>query len=54
MKARENRIVSRIIKSLPADNDRTYIEHEDGSQTFKILENPKQKGKGSLIELITN
>ena len=53
-KERENRIVDHIIKKLPEDNDRDYIEHEDGSQTFTISENPKQRGKDRLIELITN
>ena len=54
MKERENKIVDHITKKLPADNDRDYIGHEDGSQTFTILVNPKQKGKDRLIELIAN
>ena len=40
---RENRIMDRTIKKLPADNDRDYIEHEEDSRTFKILGDPKQR-----------
>ena len=35
----------RIIKKLPADNNKYYIEHEEGWNTFKILEDPQQKSK---------
>lgn len=39
----ENRINDNIIKNLPEDNDRYYIEQKKGSDTFKILEDAQQK-----------
>ena len=51
---RKNGIIDHIIKNLLVDNDRYYIELEEGSQTFKILEEAKQKDKDRLIGLITN
>ena len=53
-KERENRIIDHIIKNLLASNDCYYIEHEQGLQTFTILEDPKQKDKDRLMKLITN
>lgn len=41
--ALENRINDNIIKNLPEDNDRYYIEQKKGSDTFKILEDAQQK-----------
>ena len=38
-----------IIRNLPADNNRYYIEHEEGSNTFKILEDPQIKEKNKQI-----
>lgn len=37
-----------IMRNLPDDNDKHYIEH------FKILEDPQQKEKGRSLELILN
>ena len=42
----ENKIMDHIIQSLPADNYRYYIEHEEGSNAFKIREDLLQKEKG--------
>ena len=41
--ALENRINDNIIKNLPEDNDRYYVEQKKGSDTFKILEDAQQK-----------
>ena len=46
----KNRITDHIIKNLPADNDRYYIEYKKGSNTL-ILEDLQQKDKDRLIEL---
>lgn len=48
-KVRENRATDHIIKDVPAKNECCYIEHEEDSQTFKIL-----KDKDRVIELIIN
>lgn len=53
-KERENRIIDHLIKNLPDNNDHYYIEHEESLQTFKVLEDPKQKDKDRLNELIIN
>ena len=41
----ENKMIDHVIKNLPVDNNRYYIEHEEGSKTFKDLEDPQQKDK---------
>ena len=48
----QNKIMDHIIQSLPPDNGRHYIEHEEGSNIFKIREDPHQKDKDRLFELI--
>lgn len=52
--AKENKIIDHIIRNLSADNNRYCIEHQEGLNTFKILENPQQKDKDRLFELILN
>lgn len=42
MSAHENETIDFIIRNLPADNDRYYIEDEEGFNRFKILEDPQQ------------
>ena len=37
----KNKITDHIIENLPADNDRYYIKHEEGSNMFKVLEDPQ-------------
>ena len=54
MSVRENKIINHILTNLPADNDRYYLEHEDGSKTFKIPDYSQQKEKDRLFELILN
>ena len=49
-KERENRIITHIIKNLPAVNDFYYIEHEEESQTFKCLEDLKQRKKTNWLK----
>ena len=41
----ENDMTDRIIQNLPANNDGYYIDHEKGSNTFPIKEDPPQRGK---------
>ena len=36
------------IKKLPADNDQYYIEHEYGTDTFKLRDDPDQKEKNDI------
>ena len=48
----QNKIMDHIIQSLPAD--RYYIDHEEGSNTFKIRENSLQKEKNDFFQLIFN
>lgn len=43
-----------IIQSLPANNDRYYIEHENGSNTSKIKEDLLQNEKDDLFQLTLN
>ena len=43
-----------IIKCVPADNNWSYKESEDRSNTFKIKEDPQQKDKERLFELKLN
>lgn len=52
--AHKNEIINQIIRNIPLDNDRYCIEHEEGSDTFKILEDPQQKEKDNLFRLILN
>ena len=49
-----NRIVDHIIQSLPPDNDRFYMGHKKSSSTFRVKEDPNQKDKDRLYELILN
>ena len=37
----ENEMTDRIIQNLPVNNDSYYIDHEEGSNTFPIKEDPK-------------
>ena len=39
-KESENEMMDRIIQNLPANNDSYYIDHEEGSNTFPIKEDP--------------
>ena len=41
--------IGHIIRNLPGGNNRYYIEHEEGSNTFKILEDPQIKEKNKQI-----
>ena len=50
----ENRIISSLIKNLPENSNHYNIEHEERSNTFKVMEEPNQKQKYELIHLITN
>ena len=43
-----------IIQSLPANNDRYYIEHENGSNTSKIKEDLLQNEKDDLFQVTLN
>lgn len=43
-----------IIQSLPANNDRYYKEHENGSNTSKIKEDLLQNEKDDLFQLTLN
>ena len=54
MSVRENKIINHILTNLPADNDRYYLEHEEGSNAFKIPDYSQQKEKDRLFELILN
>ena len=47
-KESENEITDRIIQNLPANNGSYYIDHEEGSNTFPIKEDP-QRGKKQLL-----
>ena len=49
-----NRIMDHIIQSLPPDNDSFYIRHKKSSSTFRIKEDPNQKDKDRLYQLILN
>ena len=48
----EDKIIDHIIKNLPADSRRYYIENEEDTNNFKILEDPQQKDKDRFFELI--
>ena len=48
----KDKIMNYITRSLPADSNRYYIEHEKGSNTFKVKEYLQQKDKDRLFELI--
>ena len=48
-KESENEMTDRIIQNLPANNDSYYIDHEEGSNTFPIKEDPLQRGKKQLL-----
>lgn len=48
--AGKNKMIDHIIKHLSIDNNRYYIEHEEGSNTFNVL----QEDKDGLFELILN
>ena len=50
----KNKIIDHIIKNLSANNNRYYIKHKEVSYRFKIFEDPQQKDKDRLIELIFN
>lgn len=50
----KNKIMDNIIQSLPANNDRYYMEHEDGSNTSKIREDLLQNEKDDLFQLTLN
>ena len=54
MSAHGNKTIDFIIRNLPADNDRYYIEDEKGFNRFKILEDPQQEEKDKFFELILN
>ena len=45
----ENELTDRIIQNLPVNNDSYYINHEEGSNTFPIKEDPPQRGKKQLL-----
>ena len=47
----ENKIIDHIIKNLPPDNDRYYIDQEEGSNTFKILEDLQQNIRTDYLKL---
>ena len=40
--------MNHIIKKLPADNDQYSIEHEYGTNTFKLRDDPDQKVKNVI------
>ena len=48
-KESENEMTDRIIQNLLANNDSYYIDHEEGSNTFPIKEDPPQRGKKQLL-----
>ena len=48
-KESENEMTNRMIQNLPANNDSYYIDHEEGSNTFPIKEDPLQRGKKQLL-----
>ena len=52
--ASAKKIIDHKIKNLPFDNKSYYIKHEEGSNTFKVLEDPQQKDKDGLFEIILN
>ena len=54
LSARENKIISHIIRKLAADNGKYYIEHEEGLNTFRIFEDPQQKEKDRFFKLLLN
>ena len=39
----KNKIIYHIIKILQANNDGYYIEHKEGSNMYKVLEDLQQK-----------
>ena len=41
----KNKIMDHIIESLHTDNNGHYVEHEEASNTFKIMEEPEQTDK---------
>ena len=47
---RQNRIINQVIRNLPPDDSRYYIECEKSSDTFKILTDRKD----DLFRLILN
>ena len=49
IKESENEMTDRIIQNLPVNNDSYYINHEEGSNTFPIKEDPPQRGKKQLL-----
>ena len=44
----ENKNIDLTMRFLPADNNRYSIEHEEGLNTFKILEDPQQISQTNL------
>ena len=52
--AGKNKMIDHIIKHLSVDNNRCYIKHDEGSNTFNVLQDPQQKDKDGLFELILN
>lgn len=50
----EEKTIDHLIKNLPADSYIYHIEHGKGTNTFKILEDPKQKEKDRIFEIIFN
>ena len=48
----KNKIMDRIIQSLPAGNDTLYTEHIECSNTFSIKKDPLQKEKEDSFQLI--
>ena len=50
----EEKTISHLIKNFPGDSYIYYIEHEKGTNTFKILEDPQQKDKDRTFEIIFN
>lgn len=48
----KNKIMDRIIQSLPAGNDTLYTEHIAWSNTFSIKKDPLQKEKEDSFQLI--
>ena len=50
----KDQVAEKIIKGLPKDNDKYYIEHTKNSNTSNIKQDKKQQEKDGLSKTILN
>ena len=53
-KTREEKILDRLNESLPEGNDQYYIEHREGTNSFRVRQHRNKKEEKDLLEFTLN